>query len=604
MPNNRAVDADQIIPTKIALTFLLGFVAAILPLATGAIIFTWSAWIFIGGLISFIAVMLFVRPLKQMKFRDSRWSILSVLLFGYGVGALVYFYRDWFKWVWQNARRIDDPLLASMVLLGVILGFFVVRNWPKQQKEFIESLAAIFGGTFIATLMGKVAGGDSIRFLSHYAIGFTASGAVNLLFSSLLLAHYTNSKSRISRAIVAFLYGNDKTKEVDKSFQKNFEEDQDYAKRLLTETLKRYGERVKAEFAKRKEKQRENLTRRHEKLKPFKSDIDSKLNPQAPNNKELAEGARNVLSEIFPGYEDLLKEGIEVRGKLAGLISERANLKAKEEELKKESDQARIKSLQGEIAQLRKAGELESEISQLEARLSFVRETLNGTRNSYYYELTSINRDASAKPQPTARSANQAEDETVYIVGFKVIDKIEASMFRIGITVKWQDALEYIVTPGQYRQPFPYRESVAGLALTAQETIIMDRDRDKSFRSASFMDGKTPSEAEQKRGLDEINYLSYISVPVVSAFTNSEEGSLGVVNIDTKLFVASVPPQEMPNIQWEETGWTMRCKREQLSEYSANLYEQNDDTVEYLENVRTVIVPVLELYLHCRQGAS
>jgi hypothetical protein len=43
---------------------------------------------------------------------------------------------------------------------------------------------------------------------------------------------------------------------------------------------------------------------------------------------------------------------------------------------------------------------------------------------------------------------------------------------------------------------------------------------------------------------------------------------------------------------------------EEFARYASNLYEQNDGNILYLESMRGVIVPLLELYKKCRTGAT
>jgi len=63
-------------------------------------------------------------------------------------------------------------------------------------------------------------------------------------------------------------------------------------------------------------------------------------------------------------------------------------------------------------------------------------------------------------------------------------------MFRVAFSMRWQDTLEYVVAPGEYRKSFPIFGSVAGLALVSRATIVMDRDNLKEFRSEQYTSGK------------------------------------------------------------------------------------------------------------------
>jgi hypothetical protein len=189
-------------------------------------------------------------------------------------------------------------------------------------------------------------------------------------------------------------------------------------------------------------------------------------------------------------------------------------------------------------------------------------------------------------------------------------------MFRMGVSIRLLDNLEYIVAPGEYRRPFPYFRSVAGLSLVVRQTIVMDRDKSKKFRTSEFVDGISPLEVKQSRGLTEIDFLSYISIPVISQIGNPEEIGLGVIHVDTRLFASPKPLGEVapsarsgdpaqpptPGGPAEKT-LSMKCRMDKLTEYANNLYDLNDDCVKYLEEMRAVAVPIIELYVKCRAGA-
>jgi hypothetical protein len=185
-------------------------------------------------------------------------------------------------------------------------------------------------------------------------------------------------------------------------------------------------------------------------------------------------------------------------------------------------------------------------------------------------------------------------------------------MFRVAISVKWHDNLEYIVAPGQYQKPFPYIGSVAGLALAVKQTIVMDRDKYKKFRSRDFVEGRSPNEVDQSRGLTKADYLSYIVVPMASSFGKEEESALGVLHVDTKLFASpngALPPGSAPVLDGdpEQEIYKVECTKQDLDQFAllaGNLYEQQDEYIGSLESFRGVIVPLLELYLKCRTGTS
>jgi hypothetical protein len=179
---------------------------------------------------------------------------------------------------------------------------------------------------------------------------------------------------------------------------------------------------------------------------------------------------------------------------------------------------------------------------------------------------------------------------------------IKDDMFRISISIKNADFLEYIVAPGEYHAPFPRLGSVLGLALEMRQTIVMDRDRDRKFRNKDHKDGVSPGEIEQPRGLDEIDYLSYVSIPVVSRKGEPTENALGVLNIDTKIFVSR---DELAG-QTEESGegvFSIRQTRTQLTSMASDLYDGDVEAIKYLEDLTKIVRPILELYARCRVGA-
>jgi hypothetical protein len=176
-------------------------------------------------------------------------------------------------------------------------------------------------------------------------------------------------------------------------------------------------------------------------------------------------------------------------------------------------------------------------------------------------------------------------------------------MFRVGVAAKWQDTLEYLSAPGEYRAPFPFQRSVSGLALMSRQTIVMDRDRMKRFRDKGHGDGVCPNEIEQARGLDEIDFLSYIAIPIISRPDTSTANPLGVVTIDSKLFVA--PELKDPEVlNLKEGIFRAKLSPRELTGYANRLYEAEDADVKYIEQVTKMIVPVLELYSKCRVGAT
>jgi hypothetical protein len=489
----------------------LGFIAAILLLSARTMppgglsgLFTWVSYVYAALVLVMLLVLFVVRPLNwDDRPNLFRWGVVTLLLLGFGIGALVYRYRDWFVWIWNHLENINTPpklLLASLFLLGVIMGFFVVRNWSQSQNDFVKSLTAVFGGAFISTILGKLAegtqstadGGQTISTFQAFALyagGFTLSGCVNLIVSAFLAANYSNRRSVASRALLDLLYGADKAKAIDCVFQTNFEDDKNYARALLTETVERFTEVVERRFA--------------EKMDGWLSDVNVAKSP--PSGRP----ACYQLDSIF--------------------LLENQN----------EQDPGQLK----------------------------------------------------------------------YKVRYKRVSCILPDMFRVAVSVKWQDNLEYITSPGEYKQPFPFNGSVAGMALLVRSTIVMARDWEKEFRTSAFPNGIWPGKHEQNRGLDELDYLSYIAVPVVGNFGKPEEYGLGILHVDTKLFVIDDPNEIDAHPDPQSGMQALELTREQIRKtlvrkYAVNLYCHNDKSLEYLENVRNVLAPVLQLYLKCRQGST
>ena len=204
------------------------------------------------------------------------------------------------------------------------------------------------------------------------------------------------------------------------------------------------------------------------------------------------------------------------------------------------------------------------------------------------------------------------DPDDVFEVVFRKIPKrarIEPEMIRVAISMKWHDNLEYVVAPGQYKKSFPYFGSVAGLALAVNHTIVMDRDRYKKFRGKDLGEGRRPDDVDQKRGLNLVDYLSYVAVPMSSSFGQQEEFGLGILHVDTKLFACS--EGHFDAICYKERGpdgleiYKLERTRKQLdefAEFASNLYKEQDEYIQTLEQFRYVIIPLLELYLKCRTG--
>lgn len=180
-------------------------------------------------------------------------------------------------------------------------------------------------------------------------------------------------------------------------------------------------------------------------------------------------------------------------------------------------------------------------------------------------------------------------------------------MFRVSVSMRWQDTLEYVVAPGEYRKSFPYFGSVAGLALLSRTTIVMDRDKRKKFRSEQYISGKSPIEVRQLRGLGQIDYVSYIAVPLVIKFGRKEETELGILHVDTKLFAekpADAVEEPHGSGVWKITRSQTRLE-DDLGVLGSKIYDDLDDAnIKFLEEMRKVIVPIVQLYKKCRTGAT
>lgn len=452
---------------------------------------------------------LFWRLSDLLKSRRARWQTLLVVTLGYGLGILAYWYRAKVSAAVDIPRTPGQVLYMALLFLGVIMGFFVVRNWSKEQKDFVTSLTAVFGGAFVASFLGalKPEQVDMLTALASYAVGFTFSGAINLFIYNKLVREYSTTGSLAARAAIDNLYGSDKAKVIDAYFQKSFEEDPNFARRLLVQALAQFRVRVLREFA-----------------------------------RKIAFKWQGVS---YPPHETSLYLLTSIRCR---------------------------------------AGE--------------------GQSNAPAQPTSPPSSPPSSPPDGTTGG-----DPGLYEVRLKKVvrpEEITEATFRMGIAVKSSDNLVYIVTPGEYRRPFPLYESVAGLALRVRQTIVMDRDKYKKFRHEEFKSGRCPSDLEGDRGLDEIDYISYISVPVVSRIGNPEEVPLGIINVDTRLLAAS--EAEVEGLQGYEqvADGTIRAEVSQalLNEWGARLYDAEDEAVKYLEDMRAVAVPVLELYLKCSQGTS
>lgn len=103
---------------------------------------------------------LYMSDIREQIFKIEHGSMalgpLSGAIIGFGFGVIIC--QSGFKIlpVQNYISWLRDPstiLIVSMFFLGSILGFFVVRNWKREQDDFIKSVMAILGGAFIAEVI-------------------------------------------------------------------------------------------------------------------------------------------------------------------------------------------------------------------------------------------------------------------------------------------------------------------------------------------------------------------------------------------------------------------------------------------------------------------
>ncbi|MEN3335225.1 MAG: hypothetical protein V7641_4590 [Blastocatellia bacterium] len=549
-------------PHRNSIGLLLGFVTALLLLAsyTGTDERTISeqtaAWMFFVSLLLIILGLIFTRPYKANNPDLFAWGFFAVIVLGFGLGALAFHYRLQIIWLWERYRDINTwsrVILEALFLLGVILGFFVVRNWAKEQKDFVASLTAVLGGAFVASIVGKLGDdGPSLKdSFAAYALGFTLSGTLNLIIAARLTAAYTNRRTIASRAMLDFLYGSERAQIIDGYFLAHFKESPDYAKEWLVETLIRFADFTKIRFADRMDiRRKQRIAQRTKQLRQACKDLEE-------TEEKLTEAQAN-LQAVTP-----------------------------------ESPEAT--SLNNDIARLDATRQQQEALCNTYHQDDHT-QCGNGER---YYQLLRIENEIKDANNPPAEDADRR-----YTVLYRSIDAISADMFRLGISVRWQDTLEYIVAPGEYRGSFPLMGSVSGLALLVRKTIVMDRDRYKQFRSKDYPQGIAPERVEQKRGFDEIHFLSYVSVPVVSRLGRVSENAVGILSVDTQIFLATDAELTEDREEREPEIYSSTLSRRSLNNFARRLYEEDDQDIQYLGDVTKIVVPVLELYLKCRVGAT
>src|SRR6185436_18405433 len=247
------------IPYRNLVGLLLGFLAAALLLYGQVIGMFWASVSFVVILVLTMLILVLVRPYNEKAVDRFAWGLLVIIILGFGLGTMQFYTRFFWLGLWARYLRIDSApefILESLFLLGVILGFFVVRNWAQEQADFVKSLSAVLSGAFLATILGKLQEGNppaitAMQAFAYYALGFTMSGTFNLLVAARLTSLYTNKRSIASRAMLDFLYGPERTKLIDGYFLKNFKDDPDYARARLTDALVEYRKLIAREFAER-----------------------------------------------------------------------------------------------------------------------------------------------------------------------------------------------------------------------------------------------------------------------------------------------------------------------------------------------------------------
>jgi hypothetical protein len=610
------LDRSTIISDKKLLVFTLSFMAACLVRITDwlsektvAIIFL----VFFVFLLAFLWILIREHESEKWKYRgrallQTRWGTLGTSVLGFGAGALVYHYRAWFIWLWYEFRKIDKPdewILVSLFLLGVMMGFFVVRNWSKSQQDFIASLTAALGAAFLATIMGALAGNKPAA---------TAPGASQQTLTTEVPATGTATPTPAATGAAPPTGG-----------------------AAATPTPTPAVVRAVATTTPTSAASSSNL-----------------LDPVSTFSFYLLgftlSGTLNLLAFALLAASYTRTQSLASRSVIDFLYG---SDKAQAIDLyflknfEADPDYAKAK-LVAALSEFR-----ESVRRGLARMMNMRRERYQGvTSLPYtgaspalrpgdvsgpfdYFELLSIKsiqqESDNQVSSPPLASPPDSPPVNNYEIVFRRLrehehgspgDRITAKMFRVSVSIRWRDNLEYIVATGEYRKSFPYYGSVAGMSLLVRRTIVMNRDKYKKFRTGDFVEGKTPNQADQPRGLYEIDFLSYICVPMVSSLGKPEEQSLGVLHVDTKLFACpkgTLPAdscrqsdadskQEIYRIViGADPGERLEDKlKERLKEfeaYACNLYEQNDSIIDYLESLRGVVVPLLELYKKCRTGA-
>jgi len=120
----------------------------------------------------------------------------------------------------------------------------------------------------------------------------------------------------------------------------------------------------------------------------------------------------------------------------------------------------------------------------------------------------------------------------------------------------------------------------AGLALLASQTIVMDRDKNRRFRTREHLDGISPLDVEMQRGLNEISYLSYVSIPVVSELGITARRHLNHLCKHQTLAVPSKHKLPDPD---DDGNCRVNVHLSALTDMAKVIYDQRDECVAYLE---------------------
>jgi hypothetical protein len=607
------------------LAFVLAFLASSLLLVSGLLSEKWTTFIFLAGFTTvLVAVMWLVRQQASDRWRfrerrlfQSRWGTLAVAALGFGLGILLHNRRLWFHWLWAQFRRLDTSeewVLVSLFLLGVMLGFFVVRNWSKNQQEFIGSLTAALGAAFLATIVGTLAGNQQASTqqtpqqtltteLSTAAATPapvaantpTAAPAPNRTAPAAAGAATTTATATGGAAAAtptpATVRATASTAPASTAPANPLVPVRTFAFYALGFALSGVLNLIAFSLLVASYSRTQSRTSRSIIEFLYGSDKAQVIDGYFLKSFEADPNyAKAKLVDALSAYRDI------IRRKFAAAMNRRKNCVDDMTAPASSPDSPPVS-----------AGE---------AAAPFV-----------YYQLLAIR----SIPQGGQQTSPPDNPKNSYEIIYRRLkgdeegepaEPITPEMFRVAISMKWLDNIEYVVTAGQYLKAFPYYGSVAGMALQVRKTIVMNRDRYKNFRTSDFVQGKTPSQADQPRGLYEIDYLSYITVPMLSSFGTPDEQALGLLHVDTKLFACpknALPKDARPLAGTDAKSETYRIvierdnqkeleeelnrRMDEFEGYACNLYRQDDPIIEELVKMKDVIIPLLELYKKCRTGS-